>query len=611
MTSGSAPTSAASIPTPHIGPVTIPQVQASQPEALTASATELGQKVSGLASQIDKHRANIDGLRSGWHGTASDAAIAKAQPTLSRMQQIHDALTRAQTVLQDGGTQLIQTRTSLLQTVEQLKSQGWQVAPDGNISVRPGSALDQYAKISPVNAMALQQLAATNSLGVKTQLASFDTTDRQLNQNLRTAVGGLNSEPMKFGPGGTPLPQAPYDTGSEIPVGKDPKEVKEWWKSLPQDKKDQLLRDWPDKLGNLDGIHVTNRSTANKTIMQRDIDRPAQVAAARGVTVDEVLAHPDKYGMAGPMMDRYNNALKVQEALTKDAERTGAPTFLQVYDPEAFGGDGRAAIAMSDPDHADNTAVVVPGTGNSVGAGWLGGDDAVNLYNEAKAADRSHSTAVVAWMGYDAPDSPLDPRIGATALAHEGGQLLASDVNALNATHEGSGHMTVLGHSYGSTTVSDAAAGYGMHTDDVVLVGSPGTDMAHSAADFHLNEGGHLYVGAASSDPVTQLGSIPQVPVPGTDWSVSLGDDPAMDGYGSTRFKAEVPGLTFPLSDHSQYYAPGSESLFSMSDIVSGHGDALEHDGMTAPHRIPELSGIPVLSDPETYRPGTSGHTHQ
>lgn len=215
----------------------------------------------------------------------------------------------------------------------------------------------------------------------------------------------------------------------------------------------------------------------------------AEVAMSRGVTKEEVLARPELYGMAGPMMDRYNNGLKTRDALAQTAERTGAPTFLQVYEPEAFKGDGRAAIAIGDPDHADNTAVVVPGTGNSVGSGWMGGDDAVNLYNEAKAADRSQTTAVVAWMGYDAPDSPIDPRIGATDLAREGGQLLAADVNALNVTREGAGHMTVLGHSYGSTTVADAAAGYGMRTDDVVLVGSPGTDMAQSAADFHLNEG--------------------------------------------------------------------------------------------------------------------------
>jgi WXG100 family type VII secretion target len=598
--------------------VTIPQVEASRPEGLTQSATELGHKASGLTSQIDKQRATLEGLRTGWQGTASEAAIAKAQPTLLRMQQVRDALTKAQTVLQQGGATLAQTRTSVLQTVSQLSGQGWQLAPDGTVSVRPGSPLDQYAKISQVNAMKIQQLAATNSVNVKALLAGFDTTDRALSQNLRTAVGGLDGQPAQFGVGG-PLPEAPpYDTGAEIPVGKDPKEVKDWWKSLPQDKRDQLLRDWPDKLGNLNGIPVVDRDKANQAVMHQDINRVAEVAAARNVTVEEVLAHPDSYGMNPQMMARYNNALKVQEALNTDHLKTGAQTYLQVYEPEEFKGDGRAAIAIGDPDHADNTAVVVPGTGNSVGSGWLGGDDATNLYNETKAADPSRSRAVVAWMGYDAPDALYDPRVGTTGLAHEGGQLLAADVNALNATHEGASHMTVLGHSYGSTTVSDAAAGYGMHADDVVLVGCPGTDLAHSAADFHLNEGGHLYVGAASTDPVTQLSAIPQIHVPGTDFTASLGDDPAMDGYGSTRFKAEVPGLTTPWGDHSQYYTRGNESLFSMSDIVSGHGDALEHDGMTAPHRrddiltnLGDVFGVPIPNDPELFRPGTTGNTHE
>lgn len=433
-------------------------------------------------------------------------------------------------------------------------------------------------------------------------LGEGEAADAELAGLLTRAVGleGSSDLPRK----------APYDTGSDIPVGRDPKEVEQWWESLPQDKKDQLLRDWPDRIGALDGVPVVDRHRANTTVMQRDIDRLDEVAAARGVTPEEVLAHPERYGMAGPVMDRYRNALKAKEALAETSTWTRAQTFLQVYQPEAFGGDGRAAIAIGDPDHAVNTAVVVPGTGNSVRSGWLAQKDAINLYNEVHNVDLTKPVSVVAWMGYDAPDSPIDPRIGTTALAHEGGQLLAADVNALNATHDGAGHITVLGHSYGSTTVADAAAGFGMHADDVVLVGSPGTDMARSASDFHLNPGGHLYVGAASSDPVTQLGALPQTAVPGTGWSVALGTDPALDGYGSTRFKAEVPGLTFPLSDHSEYYTPRGESLYSMADIASGYGESLAQHGMTAPHRIPALQGIPVLSDPETYRPGTSGHLH-
>ena len=600
--------------------VTTPQVEASRPEGLTQSATDLGQKAAQLASQIDIQRTTLDGLRSRWQGTASDAAIAKAQPTLLRMHQIHDAMNQARSVLQQGGRQLTQNRVTVLRTVSQLSGQGWQVAPDGTVSVRPGSALDQYAKVSPVNAMGLRQLAVTNSATVKTLLAHFDTADRQLSQGLRTAVGGLDAAPMTWAPGGIPAPASPpYDTGAQIPVGKDPKDVNAWWTSLPIDEQTRLLRDWPMKLGNLDGIPVRDRSTANTTVMQRDIDRLGEVAAARGVTVDEVKAHSELYGMASGMMDRYDNAVQVEAGLKHNAEMTGADTFLHVYEPEAFGGAGRAAIAIGDPDEAANTAVVVPGTSHSVTEGWLKSDDAVNVFNETRAADHGRSTSVIAWMGYDAPDSLVDPQVGQTGLAHQGGRQLASDVNALTATHrEGvPSHLTAIGHSYGSTTVADAAAGYGMRVNDVVLVGCPGTDMAKDASDFHLPDGGHVYVGSASTDPITFLGGVGQAHIPGTDVTIALGADPAVDGFGSTRFKAEVPGFTW--NDHGHYYQPGTESLFSIGDIASSHGDALEHDGMTAPHRsslLPDITKtmFPFLPstdfDPELYRPPTSGHRH-
>ncbi|WP_255376489.1 alpha/beta hydrolase [Mycobacterium sp. NS-7484] len=606
--------------------MTIPQVQGSQPETLTASATELGQKAMGLASRIDSQRANIDGLRSGWQGTASDAAIAKAQPTLARMQQIHDALNRAQSVMQEGGAALTQTRTSLLGAVDQLKAQGWQVAPDGTVSVRPGSVLDQYAKMSPANAMKLRQLAATNSVGLKTQLASFDTTDRQLSQNLRTAVGGLDSAPQNFGPGDLPQ-KPPYDTGAEIPVGKNAEEVNKWWDSLSDEKKKQLLKDWPEKLGNLNGVPIIDRDKANRAVWERDLALPREIAKSRGVTEQEVLAHPGKYGLTGPTMDRYKNAVKVDEALkadakkAKDAEGNTPPLLLMKYDPEAFDGEGAAAIAIGNPDEAANTTVMVSGLTTSVAAGTLADGSGASVFTEASLADPNRSTAVVQWMGYNAPDLDADldtNAIGVTEpyMARAGAELLAPDVNALAVTHNGDlppAHTTVIGHSYGSTTVADAAAGYGMRADDIILVGCPGTDLAQSAADFHLPPEGHLFVGAASTDFVTGLGS-EHLNIPGT----GLGNDPAMDGYGSTRFHAEVAEHSInPLDEHTSYFRDGSESLYSIADIVSGHGDQLEEHGMTADHRVssPIPSWVPDFApsvgiDPELLHRSNNDHHH-
>ncbi|GAB4597250.1 hypothetical protein MOKP4_35680 [Mycobacterium avium subsp. hominissuis] len=45
--------------------------------------------------------------------------------------------------------------------------------------------------------------------------------------------------------------------------------------------------------------------------------------------------------------------------------------------------------------------------------------------------------------------------------------------------------------------------------------------------------------------------------------------------------------------DHSYSYHRGSEALYGMADIVSGHGDQLQADGMTAEHRH-SLGGVQV-----------------
>ncbi|SRX93996.1 hypothetical protein [Thermobispora bispora DSM 43833] [Mycobacterium shimoidei] len=530
-----------------------------------------------------------------WSGTAANAANAKHQQQISTLQAHVNGSAAAAKLYRDSAGVVLTTKQQIIENVENAQKLINQVADDS------------------------QATAEQKDYFIKGLVRATHAENVQLVQTGAARLGKLPATPLTVRPASTgreaPL-TPPQDPGPQIPkAGTNSNDVKRWWDSLNQQQKDQLLREHPDALGNLDGIYVADRSTANKTVMQHDLDRVTNAASRHHVSVQEVTAHPQNYGLTATDVARYTNAVQVKNGLEENSRKTHAPTFLQVYEPDKFGGQGRAAIAIGNPDTAANTAVVVPGTSHSVTEGWLSSDDAANLYNETWAANHGKATSVVAWMGYNAPDSLADPQVGQTGLAHQGGALLASDVNALNVTHQGASDVTVIGHSYGSTTVADAAAGYGMHANDVVLIGCPGTDMAHSAADFHLAQGGHVYVGSASTDPITQLGDIPQVHVPGTDVTVALGPDPAVDGFGSTRFKAEVPGLTF--NDHSHYYDPGSESLFSMADIASGHGDALERHGMTAPHRdtllgqIIEAFGAPGASDPELYRPGTSGHYHR
>ncbi|MFA1706052.1 alpha/beta hydrolase [Mycobacterium intracellulare] len=449
--------------------------------------------------------------------------------------------------------------------------------------------------------------AAVND--TKDALSQLNSTRNGYSGTLQNSLGNLRAD------GYDPKPLEPVDAQDKPehiqipPPNTKPEDAKRWWESLSQEERDQLVAQHPPELGNLKGIDTVDRDKVNQAVMNDDIARVETAASQHHASVDQVTQHPEQFGLTPAAITRYNNATQTKNGLTHDSDGGKNPVFLQTYDPEAFDGRGREAIAIGNPDTADNTTVLVPGTGSSVNKGYLSHDDGLHVYNEVRKADLTKSNSVLVWMGYHAPDSALDPQIGQTTLARDGGGLLAGDVNALGVTHQSGmpSHVTVIGHSYGSTTVADAAAGSGMHANDVVLVGCPGTDLAHNAGDFHLPEGGHVYVGAASTDPITHLGGI-QGHLPGTGVTVGLGSDPAGEGWGSTRFKAEAPGLTFPLKDHSSYFTPGNESLFSMADIASGHGDALAHDNMTAQHR--GTYWLPDEFDPEALRRPTGGHYH-
>lgn len=288
--------------------VTIPQVEAARPDGLTQSGAALGQSAAGLNERISQQQGTLTTLKSGWQGAASDAAITKAGPTLQRMQDMHRSMATLQTTLQEGGAALSGIRANVLSTADQLRGQGWQVGSCGSVSVRPGSPIDRYASISPVNEMQVRQLAAADSVVMKSLLASFDTADRQIGQYLRGAVAALDGKPSTFWAGIADIPQKPPDTGPKIPQDKSPEEVKTWWDSLSQADKDRLLHEHPDKLGNLNGIPVEDRSRANIEMMNRDI---AQVENATEAIPYDV-------------MQRYYNAIKIRDGLAAQHAKTGA-----------------------------------------------------------------------------------------------------------------------------------------------------------------------------------------------------------------------------------------------------------------------------------------------
>ncbi|MEO3761607.1 alpha/beta hydrolase [Mycobacterium sp. B14F4] len=395
-------------------------------------------------------------------------------------------------------------------------------------------------------------------------------------------------------------------------AGTSAEDVYAWWKSLDGQDRDRLIAEHPPRLGNLNGIPADVRDKVNTAVLADDLAR-VEDTARDGVSVGEVLEEPARQGLSSRDVLRYRNAEQTRRGL---AQHRGSdpgnprPVLLWAYDPRAFIGQGRAAIAIGNPDEADNIAVIVPGAGHSVASGWLaaGHDAAINLYDQSFVAQPDEATSVTAWMGYDTPDSYTDLGIAAPVLARVGGERLARDVNGLWVTHSGAPHVTVIGHSYGATTVADAFARSGMRANDAALLGSPGTDLARNAEDFRL-DGGEVYVGAASTDPISWIGVSGSVPdflndVLGQPFGpdAGLGADPAGDGFGSIRFRAEaMEADVLDLDDHSHYYDLGGEALRSLTHIVTGDGAALAREGLIAEGRrqprlaTPREVNLPVV----------------
>ena len=383
-------------------------------------------------------------------------------------------------------------------------------------------------------------------------------------------------------------------------LGTDTDAVNAWWNGLSQAERNALLISDPDLVGNTNGIPTGDRDEANSSAVQRDIEYLLGLQASG----QDLSASEQRW---------LENAQAIEEAVRQTSDDKWADyeidAFIMAYQPHAFGGDGIAAVAYGNPDTADHTAVYVPGIMQDGTYIDDNGDQALNLYEEtvnsmlSEDPPREGAVSTIAWIGYDSPnfnaesmwpwdlgDSAGDVSHTVTeANAQAGGLALSQFVDGLNSTHTDGDqpHLTVIGHSYGSTTSSYAAAG-GMEADSLVLIGSPGASEGVSHASDLNMPAGQVFVGAADNDPVSWLGGEDGI-FPGSwDDSLGLGQDPAQSDFGATVFGVDNgqefhgPGglvSTGFQQNHVNYFDDGNPALATMADVVSGNSGAVVDTG--------------------------------
>ncbi|TWP53088.1 hypothetical protein FKR81_08385 [Lentzea tibetensis] len=392
------------------------------------------------------------------------------------------------------------------------------------------------------------------------------------------------------------------------PPGTDPKAVADWWKSLSQPERDALLASKYQELGQLRGLPADVLDTANRQRINEDVTRFNQQSAqlkdqiaerARELGVDpntedgrnKLMNDPRGSQLVAQQAEaerRATNAENAAEEL-KNAKKNsvdlagGKQPFVLYYSPDGPGAkEGALAIAYGNPDDADNVAVCVPGTTSRLGENGFSQEQAAAL-----SGKMGPNGVAIQWLGYDAPEFSLG-QVNDPAQAKEGAAILAQDVEGYRVAGKEGAHVTVIGHSYGSTVVGYAAMDHGLKADDIAFVGSPG--VGASTVDQLSAGRGHVYVGATEHDPVVQ----------GTS-----GDWFTQDGSSTGPYDSKFGAKTFGTPDetgiggaHSQYYAPNSESLDNLAKIATGRGDEVTEQrwqDSPTPRDVVPGSDLPVV----------------
>lgn len=342
--------------------------------------------------------------------------------------------------------------------------------------------------------------------------------------------------------------------------------------------------------------------------VQRQIDELAREAYTTGDHSAETM---DRFNDLTGELDGAKGYLSQLNAV-HDALGKAPETYLTVFDPRT--GTGKpvlAAVAVGNPDTAQNVSVTVPGIGSTTKDTLPGMvTEASNLRLEAERQLRNAglpgSAATIAWMGYDPPPNPINTLSPADALATMGdGQArlgadsLSSYLEQVRANNP-DGHLTLLGHSYGSLTSSLALQelnAQGLHpVNDVVFYGSPGLELT-SSDQLGLGAG-HAYVMRGMDDPIS--GVVAEL-APLHGWGVN-----PYDGMFPELSAAAGPDpggvVREGVQSHSDYARLGSDNQLRMSGynlaaVVAGMPDnqvlAPPPPPPVAPPTPPLIPGVP------------------
>ena len=389
---------------------------------------------------------------------------------------------------------------------------------------------------------------------------------------LATMIGALGlgvfNNHVNYSASGASKPTLP-------PAGASEQQVASWWSQQSEANKKWLIEHYPEKIGNLNGVDGASRNKANRIVLDQKLtDLPGEIARLDAAAADapSPFIRNALLQRKAKLQHELNELEVVKTTLDKTLDdpqtgKKGDGVPRQLLGLDTSGRNVKAIVAQGDVDTADHVGVVVPGLHTNVEKTLNDYDDRAGLLrnNALRQVKPGETVAMVEYLGYDAPQIEIEA--ASTDYAKNGAPGLAGFLNGMDASREhgaGDAHMTLFGHSYGSTTSGMAAAlvNEGV-VDDIVLAGSPGAGV-EDTAEYHVPEG-HAWVSAApyQYDMVQGMGSM-----------FGFGKNPDWaDGFN--RLSGDVgpaPSGFSPFGQHMDYFKDQTQAQYEIAGVIAGAG---------------------------------------
>lgn len=522
-----------------------------------------------LARRIDERAdalaAPVRQLPEVWQGGAGASAAARMAMLRRELDAAYVPVTSIGQALAGYADDLARLREQAHDLVDEGRRLHISIHPDGSMTTDPARQDQSTGQLlSSLVSLRDRLLSAASELDAQ--------TTRRIKENAASVAG---------------LSLARVERSSVPGTGTTPKQVKQWWDRLSSEQRRFVIGEYPELVGNLDGVPVDARDTANRIMLDREHDRLDEQQKELQGREDHIRSMWEQ----GLLWELYPNVadpatlaqveLKRLEQDRADVE--GKLRGIESIDhritnpepgaPRAYliglstQDDGRAIVSVGNPDEANNVLTYVPGTGSELSKTGKEIDRVDRMALDANRLDPQRQTAAIMWLGYDAPDDIHNA--GSSSYADGAVGDLNRFQGGLRETHIGeASHNVVVGHSYGSTVIGHTAQQAGISADALIFVGAPGVGT-NSAGDLNGPEPQRpgvpperVWSTRAENDLIARI----------PDWDIIHGNDPTREDFGGRVFSSDPGDPDAEGKTHSAYWNENNVARRNISLIVTGRG---------------------------------------